>query len=451
MSHNNNPSRWKQITNGLRKWLVRSWKTEEKRRVVSNMFSLSIIQVFNYLLPLLTFPYLARILKAEYFGLLAVVTSTMNYFIILTDYGFGLTGPREVAIHREKSSKIDEIWSSVMGIKGVLVILSFLILLILTTFVPRFQEHGKIYLLAYGMIVGYALSPNWFFQGMEKMKYIIYANVVTKLIFTVTIFIFVRSADDYYKVPLLNSLGFIAGGVLSFIIAQKQFGVRFHWRYISKWKYYLKESGYIFLSAVITSIYTTLSPVILSFFATNSSVGYFAGANKIVSITLTMFIPFSNALYPYMSKKAYQTPKAFPSLIRKLTLIVGGMAGIVVIGLWIFAPWIVNLLLGSAYKPTIWILRILSLKILFSTISTVFGSQGLLPLNRKKTYTFSTGIMSVVAIGLFVLFVPRWQEMGIAIALVLVEFGIAILMFFALAQEGIWWNLNKVQPKEKKL
>ena len=123
-----------------------------QKRIVKNIFSLSLLQGANYLLPLLTVPYLIRVLGIEYFGLLAFVTAVITYFLVLTDYGFNLSATSKVANNRNDINKVNEIFSSVLTIKLVLVVLGFLLLLVIAAFIPRMQSDiNEINLLPLGM------------------------------------------------------------------------------------------------------------------------------------------------------------------------------------------------------------------------------------------------------------------------------------------------------------
>ena len=181
----------------------------EKKRFLGNFLSLATLQGLNYILPLLTLPYLVRVLGAEKFGLIAFATAVVGYFIVLTDYGFNFSATREVANYRDDKNKLVEIFSSVMIIKVSLLLISFIILLFLIFFFEKIGNDALLYVLTFGSVVGQVLFPVWFFQGVERMKYITIINIISKTIFTVAIFLLVKQTSDYLLVPLLTSVGII--------------------------------------------------------------------------------------------------------------------------------------------------------------------------------------------------------------------------------------------------
>ncbi|MBD3808344.1 MAG: oligosaccharide flippase family protein, partial [Epsilonproteobacteria bacterium] len=270
---------------------------------MSNFFSLSILQAFTYILPLLTLPYLVRVLGVENFGLVMFAQAFIMFFAILVDYGFNLSATREVSIHRDDKEKLTEIFSSVMSIKFILIGVSFIILSIVVFSFEKFSSHWELYYLTFLMVIGQALFPIWYFQGLERMKYITIVNITSKLIFTVAIFIFIQNEDDYILVPVLNGLGFIAGSLYSLWIVHKYFHQKFVLQTIKTIMIHFKDSSQFFLSRVSVSIYTSANAFVLGLFTDNIMVGYYSIAEKLYMAMQSLYAPITQTLYPYVAKQ----------------------------------------------------------------------------------------------------------------------------------------------------
>lgn len=411
--------------------------TEDKKRLFSNFVSLAVLQGANYILPLITFPYLVRVLGVEKFGFLAFATATVTYFQILTDYGFNLSATRDISIHRENKEKVQEIFSSVMVIKFGLLILSFILLIILVFSFDKFRKDWEVFVLSFGMVVGQVLFPVWFFQGMEKMKYITILNIFAKLLFTVAIFVFVKEQADYWKVPLLNSLGFILAGVLALWIIFRDFKIGFIIPSKSSIKQQLIEGWHIFISTVAISLYTVSNTFILGIFTNNIIVGYYAAAERIIKAVQGLFNPISQSIYPYISKVISESKQRGIELIKKITLIIGGVSFFLSLCLFVFANLIVKLFLGNQYVESTIVLRILAWLPFIIALSNIFGIQTMLNFNYKEA--FSKILISASFINIFLAFilVPLYKHIGISISVLISEIFVTSSMYIYLQSKGI--------------
>ena len=344
-------------------------ESNDKKRLLSNFFSLASLQGVNYILPLLTFPYLVRVLGVEYFGLLAFATAIVTYFSIITDYGFNLTATREISVHRENREKVIEIFSAVMSIKIVLMFFSFLLLTLLVFSFEKLSKDWEVYFLTFGIVVGQVLFPVWFFQGMERMKYITYLNIVAKTIFTVVIFVFVEESSDFYLVPLFTSLGFIIVGFWSLWIIIKEFNIGFKIQSFQTLKDYFIDGWDVFVSRIFVSLYTTTNIIILGFLTNNIIVGYYSIAEKIINAVAGLFIPANQTIYPYMAKMYIDNKKNFFEFISKVSYLFLSISIILFIILFFLSTEIITIVVANESSDIEKIYMIL----IFTIITNPFG------------------------------------------------------------------------------
>jgi len=412
-------------------------QSETRRRLFSNFLSLSFLQVANYIFPLITLPYLVRVLGPEKFGLIAFAQAFIGYFQILTDYGFNLSATREISIHRENKEKVSEIFSSVIVIKFFLLLISLLIMSVIVFSFEKFRQDWQIYYLTFGMVLGNVLFPVWFFQGVENMKYITFLNVLAKLIFTVAIFLFVKQASDYLCVPLLNSIGFVVAGVLSLHIVFRDFGVKLYFPKLESLKHQLKEGWHIFISTVAISLYTISNTFILGLFTNNTIVGYYSAAEKVIKVVQGLLGPISQTVYPHVSKLAVESKERALNFIKKLVYIRGSGGLFLSLLIFIFATQIVSIVLGSQYQQSIIVLKILSFLPFIIGLSNIFGIQTMLNFNFKGAFSNILIFASIINITLAFVLVPLFKHIGISISVLITEIFVTVVMFIYLQIKGV--------------
>ena len=414
------------------------FKSKEYKRILENMISLTGLQFASYILPLITLPYLTLVLGPEKFGLTQYAISLITYFQFFTDYGFNLSATRELAICRDDNQKISQIFSSVMFIKLCLCILSFIILLLIVLFIPKFNEDSYVYILTFGMVIGYMLFPTWLFQGLEYMRYTSILNIIGKIVFTVLIFIFIHDTTDYMLVPLINSLGYILVGILGIYIALTKFNIKITIPSIRDIKYHLREGWYVFISTIAINMYTTTNTFLLGLLTNNTLVGYYSIAEKIILAVNGLLNPISQALYPFISRTVKTDDKTRSiEFIRKITKIMTLVGIVLSAGLFIFAKPIILLLFGQSYVNSVIILQIISIVPLAVSLSTVFGVETMLTFNYKKAFTSIVMIGGIIDIVLGIILITLMKEIGIAISFATTEIFITIAMFIFLQRKGI--------------
>ncbi len=404
----------------------------ENKKLLSNFISLSTLQIVNYLLPLVTIPYLAKVLGVELFGLLAFATAFVLYFEIIIDYGFNLTATKEVSINRENKEKLIEIFSSVMLIKAILFFLSLLIFSFIIFSFDKFSKDWAVYFYTFSMLFGQMLFPIWFFQGIEKMKYITYLNILSKSIFTIAIFVFVQEPSDYYKVPILTSIGYFVAGIGSLYLVYYKFNIVFKFQAINIYKKRLSEGVHVFMAGIFTSAYTLSTIFILGLFTNNEIVGYYALAEKIVKAMSSIFHPINGAIFPHISRMVKHSRNKAKIFIQKVVIYSSIIMFLLSMMLFIFAEELIYLISSDDFYQSIILLKVMAFLPFIITIARIFSVNYLINFNLQssllKIYLYTAILSLILAFSL----VPIYYQLGSAITIVMVELFATSYMFIVI-------------------
>jgi PST family polysaccharide transporter len=240
------------------------------------------------------------------------------FFNLVVEYGFILSATKDISVHRNDKNKITEIFSSVLTIQVVLVFITFLLLNLIIYNVNRFSSDITLYNLTFLMVVGQVLFPVWYFQGMERMKYITIVNIISKVLFTILIFVVIQNESDYIYVPLLNGLGTIVGAIISLFIIYKHFNQKFKLYNINTLIKYLKDSTQYFISRIANAGNYYYLIVIIGIMYGNTITGYFSMVERLYKAYYMGIQPLVQVIYPNMAKnKSFSFFKKiyFPTVI----------------------------------------------------------------------------------------------------------------------------------------
>ncbi len=399
---------------------VKEFKHKNKV-LIQNFSSLTILQFSNYLFPLITFPYLVRVLGPEKFGLVNFAAAFVMYFNVLTDYGFNLSATQEISINRDNKGKINEIFSSVLVIKLSLFFIGALIFIMLVLSIDKFSSDSLVYIFSFLMVFGTVLFPVWFFQGMEEMKYITFINVGVKTLWVIAVFVFIKSQEDVLLLVILNGTSFILIGLVSLVILIIYFDVKFIIPHFKEIKKQLTEGWYIFVSTASITLYTTSNIFILGLFANNTIVGYFAAADKIRVAMQGLFQNASQAIFPHLSKLFQESKLSAIRFIKNYLKLSVSIAIIITIIMFILAKPVVLIVLGSNYLSSVNVFRIIVFLPLIILLSNIYGIQIMLNVGYKKEFFRIILFAGIVNLILSFILVPMYFEIGTAIAVVVTE------------------------------
>jgi polysaccharide transporter, PST family len=365
-----------------------------------SFFSLSFLNGINFILPLISLPYLVRVIGPGNFGIYSFIIVISQYCILISTFGFGLSGTKFISEHRDDLNVVTRNFNSIIFIRLILAIFSIVVLLILVELIPSMKHERMSYLFSLGIILGDVFIPVWFFQGMEKMRYLTILNLASKGLFTILIFFIIRTSDDYPLLLLLNSLGYISAALISMVIIRYRFNVRFLLPYWSDIIYQLNNSLHLFLSTVSMSLYRNANIFILGLLTSDYVVGIYASAEKLIKAIQSLVSPVSEALFPYMSRK-FSLQKKNINLRNLYTVSKIYFIGLFLLTIIVFfsSKILLRLIYGDKFIDSLTSMRVLSFIILFGGMNYLLGIIGLINLGNKKAFTafvLISGIINVI-------------------------------------------------------
>ncbi|MFA5146589.1 MAG: oligosaccharide flippase family protein [Candidatus Omnitrophota bacterium] len=409
------------------------------RTFLKNFASLSVLQVSNYILPLIVLPYLVRVIGPEKYGLIAFAQALCQYFAVITDYGFWMSASREIAINRDDEKKVSETFSSVIAAQFLLMSACFLVLCAMLLFIPRFRNDSLVYLFTFGTILGSIMFPNWFFMGKERMEFMAVRDILVKIVFTVLIFVFVRKTEHYIYVPIINFFGYMCVGLLSVWTLVRKFRIRVRVPRISDIVSRLKNNRHIFVSAISLNFYFATNTFFLGIFTNNTIVGFYAAAEKIIITITQIFNPLFNAAYPYIAKLANESKEKALEKVKRISVITIAASSAIFAVFLALSDGINLLILGPRFADSAAISRILSPVLVTLPAVCLLANVILVPfrLERPLSGIYVRGwILNTIAL-LIVLGIFRAGAAGVALTNVTVQASLALAMLLAVKRYGV--------------
>jgi PST family polysaccharide transporter len=393
-----------------------------------NMQSLVILQIAKYIFPLITMPYLIRVVGIEGYGMIALAQTITGYFIMFTNYGFYLSAPRLVAINRDNKQKLNEIFSSVTLIKTLFMLISIGIMSIAAYFIPFLKQDYTVYIVAMLAVVSEVIFPVWFFQGMENMIYITMTNIIARTITTLLMFVFVKDNSDIVVATLLQTSGGLIGGVISLYYIFNKYGIKWVTPSYDSIKHAISGGWNLFISQLSTTLFSNTNIIILGFFISKDAVGYYAAAEKVVRLVANLISPISSAIYPTVARIFAESREDALSFLKKVLFIGGSIFLLMSIMLFVFANFITMLATGSHEPVITLIIRIMSAMPFFIYVNNIYGTQIMVNCGMQKAFRNIIFFTGISLIGMSLVLTQAYGTIGAGIASILSEFLLVVLM-----------------------
>ncbi len=352
-------------------------------KLVHNTGYLSIIEIFRLLMPFIALPYIIKIVGVTNYGSIVFAQTIITYFQIFINWGLDISAVKDVSIARNNSKELNKIVSTVLFIKSIHLLLSALLLIIASLFIPYVYENLKLLFFCFLLCLTDILFPVWFYQGIEKMKFLALIKFISILFYTISIFIFIRQADDYIYVPLLQSSGNILGGIISMYLLLNVEKIAFcRVQKIDVIRTF-KESTHFFISRVSVVFNNSIAKIISGIFFTMDIVAAFDLAQKITAIALVPIQMVNQAIYPHLAR-------TLNKLFARKMLIVNTLASLTIaIAVFIFAPDAVYYFSKGELEESVILTKILCIWIFFGGIVVYLGGPVLVSFGYPKPFNNS--------------------------------------------------------------
>ena len=383
------------------------------------------------LFPLITFPYVCRVIEADGIGQINFFQSIISYISLFTCLGIPMYAIREIARDRSDVVQMNRTAMEILLLHSMLTLVGYAIVAILCLTVPQIQVNIPLFLILSLTIFFTAIGCEWFYQGIEDFKYITIRGLIIKTVSVVLLFIFVKSKTDLLYYGCYTVFGVLGGNIFNFFRLRKYIhreNIIFSELHIKR---HIKPVLKVFSFSVVTSIYLQLNTVLLGFLKNALAVGYFAAATKVMQMLLTMSACLGSVMMPRASHLIAENKEdEFNRLIQKSYDFTLAIALPMTTGLIFCAPSLITALCGVKFEHSILPSQIIAPIILMVAISNVFGIQVLFPKGKINIVTLCCGIGAVADLILNLCLIPFFSYIGTSIAYLGAEVATTVSMYF---------------------
>lgn len=370
--------------------------------VFRNFIYLFVNQFFNLIIPLLVFPFLVKTLGLELFGLYSITYAAVIFCFMFCDYGFNFSGSKYITINRFDLQKRDQAFSTIITLKLLISVLISVFWIFFVLYDQRFEKNTFFGLLFIGMIFGNAINLQWFFQGMEQLGWYSTINSIIKLLSNISILFLIKSPKDIYLIPLIYSFSFLITGIITLFVAMYSVKVKFHFLSLKSFPLFLKEGFDYFVTISTTSLVFNGTIIILSFFEKNILIiGAFSALDRIIKILVSVYVPYSTAIYPRNMANFQIGIKEGKQSVLKYGLIALAFSGVCIALICFFSETILTFLNPTLIIYSKW-LQLFSIWLFFIIVNNLIGYHFLNGLNKSSVFRNINIIYTIITVSLMI-------------------------------------------------
>ena len=391
-------------------------------------------QGFNLITPLLVVPYIVSVCGEEGYGKIGVAMAFAFFIMVFIDYGSEIVGVKDVAVNRENTNKLESIFITTYTAKFILLLGMLFVVSLLFYFIPYFSKEKALFFLSLSMVIGQFINPTWFLQGVENFKWITILNILSKIIYLVGIFLFLKKPTDYVYSNLIWGIGMITANGISWLYIVYKYSFSFSNVKKAEVAKLIKHNFSIFSSQIFVSLQMYSPIVLISFFGGNIMAGQYKIVDQIIVIFKTYLLLFFNFVYP---RVCYLLDKSKKEALH-FWKIYNGLNGIfIIISMIIIALFSIKIVTFFNPKGISEISNLLKVAILIPILQCVSIplKQLVLGSNKQREYVKIVMIITIISLLIIVIITPFYHVFGILFALIITEIITALLFYWIIKKD----------------
>lgn len=406
-------------------------KTVRQKSVKLNIIMNFILTMSNFIFPLITFPYVSRVLLPIGTGKVAFATSIVSYFSMIGMLGIPTYGIRACAKVRDNRDELSKTVQEIMIINFIAMSISLLLYVLAIFLVPRMAEDKTLFVINIATLVFNLIGCEWLYKAMEQYTYITIRSIILKLVSLILMFLMVHQKSDYVIYGGITILAGVGSNLFNFINLRKYLNMT--WFPNMNLRQHIKPIFSFFIMTIATTVYTNLDSVMLGFLKGDEAVGYYNAAVKIKTILVSLVTSMGAVLLPRLS---FYIKEGREKEFKQLTIRSLQFVCFLSVPLWVFftlyAKEGVYFLSGEAYAGSIVPMQIIMPTLFFIGISNLLGIQILVPMDREKDVLNSVLLGAVVNLMINIITIPSFGATGAALGTLIAELFVTIYQVYVL-------------------